>query len=77
MWMYSVIVGLLLVGMLTFELLFIISFIGFLILIELTAPYAVRPRWRARLRWFVVLGFVGFGYLVVRRLLSILPAELL
>jgi len=73
-WMYSAMFSLALLGALTFEFFFIASFIGLLIAIELTAPYAVRPHWRARLRWFVVLGFAGFGYIVVRRILSYLPS---
>jgi len=76
-WTYGAVVALTLFGALTFELFFIVSLIGFLIVIELTAPYVVEPRWRTRLRWVVGLGFVGFGYIAIRRVLSILPSGLL
>jgi len=76
-WMFGVLFGLVLLGTLTFELFFVLSFIGLLIVVELTATYAVRPRWRVRLWWMVLLGFVGFSYLITRRILSILPTGLL
>ena len=76
-WMFGVLFGLVLLGTLTFELFFVLSFIGLLIVVELTATYTVRPRWRVRLWWMVLLGFVGFSYLITRRILSILPTGLL
>ncbi len=72
-WMLAVIVILALLNALSLELFFVISLIGLLIVIELTAPSAVTPHWRARLRWLVLLGLIGFGYIVFRRILSILP----
>jgi hypothetical protein len=72
-WTYCAIFGLTLLGTLTFDSFFILSLIGFLVTAELTAPYTVRPPWRARLWWFVALGFAGFGYIVVRRLISLFP----
>lgn len=62
-----------LLGSLTLELFFVISLVGFLVAMELTAPFAVTPRWRRRLTWFVVLGLLVFAYVVVRRILAILP----
>jgi hypothetical protein len=73
-WMLAVCVVLLAFDGLTVESMFVFSFIGFLIVIELTAPYAMALRWRGRLRWFVLLGLAGFGYLAVRQVLSILPS---
>jgi hypothetical protein len=72
-WMLAAIVLLSLLGALSLELFFVISLIGFLVVVELTAPFAVTPRWRARLKWIVLLGLVGFGYIVIRRILEILP----
>ncbi|WP_049902586.1 hypothetical protein [Halococcus agarilyticus] len=72
-WMLATIVGLALLGSLSLELFFVVSLIGFLIVTELTAPFSVTPRWRARLRWIVLVGLLGFGYIVVRRILEILP----
>jgi hypothetical protein len=72
-WMLAAIVLLSLLGALSLELFFVISLIGFLVVVELTAPFAVTPRWRARLKWIVLLGLVGFGYIVIGRILEILP----
>ncbi|KTG11073.1 hypothetical protein [Haloferax profundi] len=55
------------------ELFFVISLIGFLINVELTAPVHVTPQWRRRLLWVILLGLIAFGYIVVQRILEILP----
>ena len=72
-WMVLVALALTLFGSLTPSLYFIASYVGLLVLIELTAPFAVAPAWRLRLRWLVLLGLSVFGYLAVRRVLDILP----
>lgn len=64
---------LVLLDSLNYELMFVISLIGFLIVTELTAPFAVTPDWRRRLKWLIGLGLILFGYVVVRRILAILP----
>jgi hypothetical protein len=76
-WMLGTIVALTLLGALTYELFFVVSLIGFLIVVELTAPFNVTPRWRRRLRWIILLGLIVFGYIVVRRILAILPPGVL
>jgi len=76
LWMYCTIIGLTLLEILALDLIITLYLIGFLVIVELTAPHTVRPPWRTRLRWFVALGFVGFGYIVVRRLLSLFPPGL-
>ncbi|SDX92833.1 hypothetical protein SAMN04487946_10494 [Halobellus clavatus] len=58
---------------LTGELFFVVSLIAFLVNVELTAPFHVTPRWRRRLRWVIALGLIAFGYIVVQRILTILP----
>ena len=55
------------------ELFFVLSLIGFLVVVELTAPVAVTPTWRRRLPWFIAIGLVVFGAIVIRRILEILP----
>lgn len=74
-WMLATILVLGLLGALSLELFFVVSLIGFLIVIELTAPVNVTPAWRSRLKWLVLVGLVVFGYLVIRRILEILPPE--
>jgi len=72
-WMLAAIVLLVLLQALTLELFFVISLIGFLVIVELTAPFTVTPRWRARLKWIIFLGLIGFAYIVIKRILEILP----
>ncbi|WP_266080502.1 hypothetical protein [Haladaptatus caseinilyticus] len=59
------------------DLFFAMSFLGFLVLTELTAPVSLTPLWRRRLRWFIVFGFAVFGLIVIRRILAILPPGVL
>ncbi|WP_049998622.1 hypothetical protein [Halococcus sediminicola] len=72
-WMLAAIGGLALLGALSLELFFVVSLIGFLIIVELTAPFSVTPEWRSRLRWIILAGLAVFAYVVVRRVLAILP----
>jgi len=72
-WPMGTILALSLLGALSLELFFVVSLIGFLVVVELTAPFAVTPRWRRRLRWLIAAGLLVFGYIVVRRILAILP----
>ena len=76
-WMLAAVLGLVLVDSLTLELFFVVSFVGFLVVLELTSPINVTPRWRRRLYLLVGLGLVVFAYLVVRRVLEILPPGVL
>jgi hypothetical protein len=75
--MLATILCLSLLGSLSLELFFVVSLIGFLVVVELTAPFNVTPRWRARLKWIILLGLAVFAYIVVRRILEILPPGVL
>jgi hypothetical protein len=57
----------------SYELVFVISLIGFLVVTELTAPFAITPQWRRRLFYVIGLGLAGFAYVVIKRILEILP----
>lgn len=72
-WLAASLLLLVLLESLSYELIFVIGLIGFLVVTELTAPFAVTPRWRKRLRWIIAVGLVVFGYIVIRRILEILP----
>ena len=76
-WMVATIVVLTLLGSLSYELVFVLSLIGFLIVTELTAPLNIAPDWRRRLRWLIAAGLLGFAVIVIRRILEILPQEVL
>ena len=76
-WMVGAILLLAVLGSLSLELFFVVSLIGFLVVVELTAPVAITPAWRSRLKWLILVGLVVFGYVVVRRILAILPSGVL
>lgn len=76
-WALSAMVVLALLGSLSFELYFVVTLIGFLVVTELTAPFNITPTWRSRLKWFILVGLVVFGYIVIRRILEILPPGVL
>jgi hypothetical protein len=73
-WMLATFLLLTALGAFSLELLFVVSLIGFLVVVELTAPFGVSPRWRRRLKWLILLGLIGFAYVVVQRILAILPS---
>ena len=62
-------------GWFTYELLFVVSLIGVLIVVEFTSPIHVRPLWRKRLRWIVLVGIAGFLVVLARRTIAVLPPE--
>lgn len=68
---------LVLLDALSYELIFVVGLIGFLVVVELTAPLNVQPDWRRRLRWLILLGLIVFAVIVVRRILAILPPGVL
>jgi hypothetical protein len=74
--MLATLLALALLGAVSLELFFVVSLIGFLVVVQLTAPFNVTPRWRTRLKWFVLIGLVLFGYIVIKRILEILPRGL-
>jgi hypothetical protein len=76
-WMLAAALALVLLNSLSYELFFVVSLIGFLVVVELTAPFAVTPRWRSRLKWLIGLGLLVFGYIVIQRILEILPPGVL
>lgn len=65
--------ALLLFDVFSLNAFFVVSFVGFLLLLELETPTNLSPRWRSRLRWLVALGLLGMGYVAVQRLLSLVP----
>lgn len=74
-WMLATVIVLVALGALSLELFFVVSLIGFLVVIELTAPFNVTPRWRRRLRWLVAAGLLIFGWIVTRRIMAILEYQ--
>lgn len=69
--MTAVVVGLSASGTFSYESFFLLSVLAFLIVVDLTKPGAVRPRWRVRLRWLLAVALVGFALVVTKRLFAI------
>jgi hypothetical protein len=76
-WLLGAFFVLLVLDALSLELLFVIGFIGFLAITQLTAPFSITPAWRQRLIWLIAVGLVVFVVIVVRRILAILPPGVL
>lgn len=55
-WMLGTLFVLTLLNAVALELVFIVSFIGFLVIIELTVPFTITPKWRRRLKWLIGIG---------------------
>ena len=75
-WLLAALLALTLLEALSLKVFFVVSLIGILVVVQLTAPFNVTPRWRARLKWFILVGLFIFGYIVVKRILEILPRGL-
>ena len=75
-WLLAALLALTLLEALSLEVFFVVSLIGILVVVQLTAPFKVTPRWRARLKWLILVGLLIFGYIVVKRILEILPRGL-
>ncbi|MFW6382512.1 MAG: hypothetical protein ACOCZD_00555 [Haloferacaceae archaeon] len=76
-WCLASLFVLVLTGWLTYELFFVVTLVGFLVVVELTDPVHVRPWWRRRLQWTVLLGVAGFLVILARRTLAYLSVEVI
>ncbi|WP_136592369.1 hypothetical protein [Salinigranum halophilum] len=72
-WIVAALFVLVLLDSFSYELFFVISLIGLLVVTALTMPFRVTPTWQRRLRWVILVGLVGFAYVVIQRILEILP----
>lgn len=59
-WMLASIAVLATVGALTAEYVFVLSFVGLVVVTALTAPVRATVSWRGRLRWPLVVGALVF-----------------
>ncbi|MFP8891058.1 hypothetical protein ACLI4U_15010 [Natrialbaceae archaeon A-CW2] len=75
-WMVAAIFFLAVLDSLSLGLFFLISLLGLLIVTDLTTPQNVTPAWRSRLRWVILAGLVGTGYVVAQRFSDIISTAL-
>jgi hypothetical protein len=59
-----------------FEIFFVLSLIGFLIIVELTTPQYFRPGYLRYFRYLLAAGIVIFGAIVIVKVMEILGFEL-
>ncbi len=75
-WMFVVLALLTLFQSLSPEYFFVLGLIGFLIIVELSGPFTVRPEWRKRVNIVIVIGVLIFGLVVANKVLDILGIKL-
>lgn len=71
-WMFIVLFFLILGNNLDIEIFFVLNLIGFLVLVELTTPFNFKPEWKERLKWVVLIGTIGFSYIVIKKVMKII-----
>jgi len=71
-WMFTVIILMSLTRTYDLTLFFILMLIGFLVVVELTSPYRISPRWVRRLGWVVAVGVIIFMAIVVKKAMDIM-----
>jgi hypothetical protein len=76
-WCSGIATGLALVDRFTIDLFYIVCFIGFVAVVEMTEPQYIDPPWRSKLDWIVAVGLVGFLLIVIRTALALLPTGFL
>ena len=75
-WMFAVLVLLTLFQSLDPEYFFVLCLIGFLIIVELSGPFTIRPEWRKRVNLAIAVGVLIFGLIVLNKILDILGMKL-
>ncbi|HEY3422991.1 MAG TPA: hypothetical protein VGK13_07495 [Methanocellaceae archaeon] len=75
-WMFVVLALLALFRSLSPEYFFVLCLIGFLIIVELSGPFTVRPAWRKRVNIVIIVGVLIFGLVVAKKVLDILGIKL-
>jgi positive regulator of sigma E activity len=74
-WMLATLVVLATTEWLSLSTFYLVSFFGFLVLFEFTSSFNVSLQWQRRVERIVIVGALVFVYIVVRRLLAIVPSE--
>ena len=58
------------------ELFFVLSLIGFLIIVEIIAPNYIQPGFMRYIRYLLATGIVIFGVIIVQKVMEILGLEI-
>lgn len=63
-------------GMLSPRAFFVGAFVGYLLQVEITASSYLHPKWRDLLNWPARVGYLVFGIMAVRYLVSVVQSGL-
>ncbi len=75
-WALLALTALTLFHQLSYEYFFILCLIGFPIIVMVIGPYTVKPAWRSRANFVVMLGAITFAAFVVVEMLNIVGVRL-
>ncbi len=71
-WVLVVLSLLALFNSINYEYFFVLCLIGFLVIVELSGPFTVKPAWRSRVNIVIILGVLLFALIVVEKVMAIL-----
>jgi hypothetical protein len=71
-WVLAVLSLLALFNSVNYEYFFVLCLIGFLVIVELSGPFTVKPAWRSRVNIVIILGVLLFTLIIVEKVLAIL-----
>lgn len=72
-WLLAVVAITSVLGINSLEFVYILSLIGFHVIVRLVSSVNVRPDWRERLRWLIIASLVGLPVIIMLRAAEILP----
>jgi hypothetical protein len=75
-WLTFISLFMLLAQNFNFEIFFVLSFIGFLIIVELIAANYIQPGYMRYFRYILAAGILIFGVVVAQKVLEILELEI-
>jgi hypothetical protein len=75
-WLTVIAVFMLLAQSVDLVIFFVLSLIGFLVIVELIAPNYIQPGYMRYIRYILAAGIVLFGVIVVRKVMEILGLEI-
>lgn len=71
-WIIVVLTVLVLLQSLSYEFFFILSLIGFLIIIELSGPFRIKPKWSSRVNIVLAIGVIIFAMMLFNSVMKII-----
>lgn len=76
LWAFLSLTVLGLLGRLSIEYFFVLSLVGFLVILMLFGPFISRPGWRARASIVTLIGVLIFIVITLEKILTVLPIKL-